>query len=60
MTKKNTARNYINKPDYTTKTPEKEEFTYYVKKCGNSSHIQIGKRWLGRFVKVNVEEVKEE
>ena len=45
--------------DYKDKIPEKEEFTYHVKKCGGSSHIGLGKRWLGRFVKVNVEEVEE-
>jgi hypothetical protein len=56
--KKKLAKN--NKtPDYMDKTPEKEEFNYYVKKCGGSSHIMLGKRWLGRFVNVTVEEVKE-
>ena len=48
------------RPDYMDKTPEKEEFTYHVKKCGGSSHIGLGKRWLGRFVKVNVEEIGKE
>ena len=48
------------KPDYMDKTPEKEEFTYHVKKCGGSSHIGLGKRWLDRYVRVRVETIDEE
>ena len=41
------------------KDPFFEEFEYHVKKCGNASHIPLGKKWINRFVKVRVEEVKE-
>ena len=61
-TKKNTARKYLDKKYFqlVSEAPESEEFLYLIRKCGGSSHIQLGKRWLGRFVKVKIEEVKEE
>jgi hypothetical protein len=43
----------------TGREPLVEEFRYLVKNCGDSSHIPLSKKWLGRFVHVKVEEVKE-
>jgi hypothetical protein len=44
----------------TGKEPLTEEFRYLVKNCGDSSHIPLSRKWLGKFVNVKVEEVREE
>lgn len=33
-----------------------EEFYVNVQKCGNSAHIRLSKRWLGKRVRMRVEE----
>ena len=60
MKKKQVPEENKQNVDYKDKTPEKEEFTYHVKKCGGSSHIGLGKRWLDRYVKVNIEAIEDE
>ena len=42
-----------------TRDPTSEEFLYNVKVCGGSCHIMISRRWLGKQVRVKIEEVKE-
>ena len=42
-----------------TKNPTMIEYLYQVKVCGGSCHVQIPRRWLGKLVKVKIEEVKE-
>jgi len=37
------------------KEPLREEFEDIVKMCGNSAHIRLSKKWLGKKVKVTVE-----
>jgi putative transposon-encoded protein len=34
-----------------------EEFTYTIDNCGNSAHIRMSKKWLGKKVKVRIETV---
>ena len=33
-----------------------EEFYVFVQDCGNSAHIRLSKKWLGKRVKVRIEE----
>jgi hypothetical protein len=50
---------FLDETDRLNKEPMKEEFNYYVKGCGHSSHIHLSRRWLDKFVNVKVEEIKE-
>jgi putative transposon-encoded protein len=36
-----------------------EEFEFTVQTCGNSAHIRLSNKWLGKRVRVKVEEIKE-
>ena len=38
----------------------KEEFERYVKPCGSSGHVGVSKAWVGKYVHVTMEEVKDE
>ena len=42
------------------KDPISEEFFYTVKICGTGSHISLPRRWLGKTVRVKIEEVRNE
>lgn len=55
-----TNKNKKIKQKMTEINPLNEEFTYIVKKCGGSSHISLGKKWLGKLVKVKVEEINDD
>jgi putative transposon-encoded protein len=37
-----------------------EEFTYTIDNCGNSAHIRMSKKWLGKKVKVRIETVPDD
>ena len=37
-----------------------EEFDYVIDRCGNSAHIHMSKKWLGKKVKVRIEIVPDE
>jgi putative transposon-encoded protein len=36
-----------------------EDFEFTVQQCGNSAHIRLSNKWVGKRVRVHVEEVKE-
>jgi hypothetical protein len=57
--KQETPSRFLNERDRLSTEPMKDEFTYYVKPCGHSSHIHLSRRWLDKFVNVKVEEIKE-
>jgi putative transposon-encoded protein len=40
-----------------SKNMQSEEFEYVIQECGNSAHIRMSKKWLGKKVKVKVQEV---
>jgi hypothetical protein len=35
-----------------------EEFDFTIQPCGNSAHIRMSRKWLGKKVRVRVEEIK--
>jgi putative transposon-encoded protein len=37
-----------------------EEFEFTVQKCGNSAHIRLSNKWLGKRIRVKIEQVDEE
>ncbi len=34
-----------------------EEFEFTVQKCGNSGHIRLSSKWIGKRIRVRIEEV---
>ena len=34
-----------------------EEFEFTVQKCGNSAHVRLSSKWLGKRIRVKIEEV---
>ena len=36
----------------------REEFEFTVQKCGNSAHIRLSSKWLGKRIRVKVEEIE--
>ena len=41
------------------KNVSKEEFTRRVVRCGSSGHVGVSAHWVGKMVKVNMEEVQD-
>jgi putative transposon-encoded protein len=36
-----------------------EEFEFTVQKCGNSGHIRLSSKWIGKRIRVKIEEIQE-
>ena len=36
-----------------------EEFVYTIDRCGNSAHVRMSKKWLGKKVKVRIETISD-
>lgn len=52
---------YVDKPGiYRPKNLTKEEFDRYIRPCGSSGHIGVSKAWVGKWVHVTMEEVKDD
>jgi putative transposon-encoded protein len=34
-----------------------EEFEFTVQRCGNSAHIRLSNKWLGKRIRVKIEEI---
>jgi putative transposon-encoded protein len=34
-----------------------EEFEFTVQACGNSAHVRLSKKWLGKRIRVRIEEI---
>ena len=34
-----------------------EEFEFTVQKCGNSGHVRLSSKWIGKRIRVRIEEV---
>lgn len=39
--------------------PLSEEYIINVSACGNSAHVRVAKKWIGKRVKIKIEEVSE-
>jgi putative transposon-encoded protein len=35
-----------------------EEFEFTVQKCGNSGHIRLSSKWIGRRIRIKIEEIE--
>ena len=42
------------------KEPISEEFIYTVKMCGTGCHVLLPRRWLGRKIRIKIEDVTTE
>lgn len=36
-----------------------EEFEFTVQKCGNSGHIRLSSKWIGKRIRIKIEEIEE-
>jgi hypothetical protein len=36
-----------------------EEFEFTVQKCGNSGHIRLSSKWIGKRIRIKIEEIQE-
>jgi putative transposon-encoded protein len=34
-----------------------EEFEFTVQKCGNSGHIRLSSKWIGKRIRIKIEEI---
>jgi putative transposon-encoded protein len=41
-----------------SKTMIGEEFEFTVQKCGNSGHVRLSNKWIGKRVRIKVEEIE--
>jgi putative transposon-encoded protein len=35
-----------------------EEFEFTVQKCGNSGHIRFSSKWIGKRIRIKIEEME--
>ncbi len=35
-----------------------EEFEFTVQKCGNSGHIRLSSKWIGKRIRIKIEEIE--
>jgi len=40
-----------------SKEPLAEEFEFTVQVCGGSGHVRLGKKWVGKRVRISVREI---
>ena len=36
-----------------------EEFEFTVQKCGNSGHVRLSSKWIGKRIRIKIEEIEE-
>jgi putative transposon-encoded protein len=36
-----------------------EEFEFTVQKCGNSGHVRVSSKWIGKRIRIRIEEIDE-
>ena len=36
-----------------------EEFEFTVQKCGNSGHIRLSNKWIGKRIRIRIEEIEQ-
>jgi len=35
-----------------------EEFEFTVQKCGNSGHVRLSSTWIGKRIRIKIEEIE--
>ena len=35
-----------------------EEFEFTVQKCGNSGHVRLSSKWIGKRIRIRIEEIE--
>jgi len=35
-----------------------EEFEFTVQKCGNSGHVRLSSKWIGKRIRIKIEEIE--